>query len=229
MDLNKFLNTESLTKLNTNVNINDLKESAQEWIDRAKEDNSFVKKIGILGVATVVLFVGASALNGYAKTAIEEASQQKTEYQEIETFLTKYNKEAKGYQEAVGQIKGKILEEKEVTKAHVAIMKMAEQNGLRIINTKKTEKKNSLGNNIATQSAELQVEGNYSSILQFLNSVENADFFVSIDTIKMDKENDNNNAIDLNKLLKAKINYDVFCISSQTSGQKTKTEDTDKK
>lgn len=230
MNLNDFFNSDSINKLNTNININDLKDSAQEWVDRAREDNSFVKKIGILGIATIVLFFGASTLNNYAKTAIEEASKQKTEYQEIESFLTKYNKEAKNYQEAVGKIKGKILEEKELNKAHVAILKMAEQNGLKIINTKKTEKKNSLGNNIFTQSAELQIEGNYSNILQFVHDVENTNFFVSFDTIKIDKSNDTNNMFEAtNHLLKAKIEYDVFCISTQTSGQKNKSENSEQK
>ena len=215
----KNLNLDSLSS----IDMGSLNETFSHFVDKIKQDTPFQKKVGISALIIVGCLLGTNLINDYQQVKIEEASSKQSEYEEIQSFMKKHKNNADEYKNSIAQVKGKLIEQDEIDKANLIVAKLAEADGVTITSNKKSPKTDNIGNNIHAQTTSLMVEGNYQSILKFINDVENEDFFSAITTLSINAKNTKKETPDI---ISAKVDYQIFYSTAKDS--KTKSSDNDK-
>ena len=217
LDLNKF-NLSSL-------NMEELNEKFSHFADKIKQDAPFQKKVGICSLLIVAFLVGTNLINDFQQGKIEEVSSKQSEFETIQSFLKEHNNRAEEYKKSIAKVHGKLIEQNEIDKANMVIIKLAEANGLTITSNKKAQKADNVGNNIHAQSTVLTVEGTYGNIVKFINDIENEEFFASITNLSINGKTTKKETPDI---ISAKVDYRIFYSnnkdSEKTSSNKDKSE-----
>lgn len=217
LDLNKF-NLSSL-------NMEELNEKFSHFADKIKQDAPFQKKVGICSLLIVAFLVGTNLINDFQQGKIEEVSSKQSEFETIQSFLKEHNNRAEEYKNSIAKVHGKLIEQNEIDKANMVIIKLAEANGLTITSNKKAQKADNVGNNIHAQSTVLTVEGTYGNIVKFINDIENEEFFASITNLSINGKTTKKETPDI---ISAKVDYRIFYSntkdSEKTSSNKDKSE-----
>ena len=174
----------NLQKLNQ-LSVEEAQERIGFLVDKFKEDKDSLKKIGFCLAAAIVLTFGSKGINNYFKTSLAATIEKRDEYKNIQDFLDVYQNDAQEYKKEISKVSGKILEESSIDKSITFVQKLAESHGVKVTNSQRAEKAKSIGKEIHTQTVNLSLIGPYTGIIQMLNELENAGFFVSIDTITL--------------------------------------------
>lgn len=205
-----------------NTDSESLKESADIFFEKIKNDNSFQKKGGICLAIIAALLIGTHVVDAYQQQTIKVASEKQAKYEEIQKYLKKHNNDTMEYKDDLSQVKGKILDETEVDKANAVIIKLAEANGVSVSNNKKGAKAENIGNNIFSQKVSIDLTGEYGNILKFVNALENESFFTACETFSLSSARasaGNPNSVT------AKIDYKVFFVKSKPDTSKESSND----
>lgn len=191
----------------SDFNYAELNETFQKFVDKAKEDNKFIRKVSILGIVSVVIFVVTFIVNDYQQGNIRDATNRQGEYQVIEDFLAKNQTEVIEYNKTVESIKTEILHEEDIDKAHAMVGMLAESNNILVEDSKKNEAPLNIGNGIMGSATEMNVKGTYINLMKFLDALENESFFISVDNVSLATDRSSSE-------LTSKINYTIFFIPS---------------
>ena len=203
-------------KKNINISFDEINEQFQNFQEKAREDTPFIKKASILFVSAIMVFLITHFINDFQQGSINDANTKQSEYQTIEQFLAENQQATFEYNKTIDSINGEILKEEDVDKAVSLISKLATNNNVTIANGKKSDKPEDIGNGVMTYANDIQVSGEYQDVINFLKSIENESFFVSIDTVTITPDKRSISKIN------AKLTYQIFFISSVASAS-TKT------
>lgn len=193
-----------------NFDMNNIQQELSSFTEKVKQDKPYIKKIVIMAGAMVLLLGGTFAIGQYQAGAIQIASSKQEEYQNIQNFMTKYNKEASEYQSDIKKVSTKVVQQRDLDKASQIISKLAETNALTVSDNKKNEKVETVGNGIFAQSVTMTVSGEYGNIINFLNEMENSTFFVSTSTLNISANKPEKNKGE--NTVNAKIEYKIFFV-----------------
>ena len=212
-----------LTKFNlSSLNMEELNEKFSHFADKIKQDAPFQKKVGICSLLIVAFLVGTNLINDFQQGKIEEVSSKQSEFETIQSFLKEYNNRAEEYKNSIAKVHGKLIEQNEIDKANMVIVKLAEADGLTITNNKKAQKADNVGNNIHAQSTVLTVEGTYGNIVKFINDIENEEFFASITNLSINGKTTKKETPDI---ISAKVDYRIFYSNTKDSEKASSNKD----
>ena len=214
LDLNKF-NLSSL-------NMEELNEKFSHFADKIKQDAPFQKKVEICSLLIVAFLVGTNLINDFQQGKIEEVSSKQSEFETIQSFFFLFNNRAEEYKNSIAKVHGKLIEQNEIDKADMVIIKLAEANGLTITSNKKAQKADNVGNNIHAQSTVLTVEGTYGNIVKFINDIENEEFFASITNLSINGKTTKKETPDI---ISAKVDYRIFYSNTKDSEKASSNKD----
>ena len=212
-----------LTKFNlSSLNMEELNEKFSHFADKSKQDAPFQKKVGICSLLIVTFLVGTNLINDFHQGKIEEVSSKQSEFETIQSFLKEHNNRAEEYKNSIAKVHGKLIEQNEIDKADMVIIKLAEANGLTITSNKKAQKADNVGNNIHAQSTVLTVEGTYGNIVKFINDIENEEFFASITNLSINGKTTKKETPDI---ISAKVDYRIFYSNTKDSEKASSNKD----
>ena len=113
-----------LTKFNlSSLNMEELNEKFSHFADKIKQDAPFQKKVGICSLLIVAFLVGTNLINDFQQGKIEEVSSKQSEFETIQSFLKEYNNRAEEYKNSIAKVHGKLIEQNEIDKANMVIVK----------------------------------------------------------------------------------------------------------
>ena len=161
-------------------------------IELIKYDKKFQKKLSIYLGVICCLVLANSVVGNMQEKRIDEAETKKNETQSMSNFLKTFAQQEINYKKDISQVQTKITTEKEIDQANAIISKLAENNHIKVNNSKKDDKNTQLSEDISARSFELNITGNYSDTMTFVSAVEQVPFFVSIDQVNLlpQKNND---------------------------------------